>query len=198
MRIGLTGGIGSGKSAVAELLAGHGAVIIDADLLAREAVAPGSPGLAAVVDAFGPGVLAPDGGLDRPSLGRLVFADADARARLNGIVHPQVRRLAAEREAALSPSAVAVHVIPLLVETGQQEAFDLVVVVDVPPEVQLARVRARDGLGEPEARARLAAQAGRDARLAVADVVIANDGSPAHLEEQVERLWRERLGPRAG
>ncbi|MEA5053327.1 MAG: dephospho-CoA kinase, partial [Propionicimonas sp.] len=171
MRIGLTGGIGSGKSAVAELLAGHGAVIIDADLLAREAVAPGSPGLAAVVDAFGPGVLAPDGGLDRPSLGRLVFADADARARLNGIVHPQVRRLAAEREAALSPSAVAVHVIPLLVETGQQGSFDLVVVVDVDEATQLRRIVTRDGLPESEARARIQAQASRAERLASADAV---------------------------
>ncbi|MEA4942990.1 MAG: dephospho-CoA kinase [Propionicimonas sp.] len=194
MRIGLTGGIGSGKSAVAELLAGHGAVIIDADLLAREAVAPGSPGLAAVVDAFGPGVLAPDGGLDRPSLGRLVFADADARAQLNGIVHPQVRRLAAEREAALSPSAVAVHVIPLLVETGQQGSFDLVVVVDVDEATQLRRIVTRDGLPESEARARIQAQASRAERLASADAVIDNNGPWNRLVPQVARLWRRVRG----
>lgn len=196
--IGLTGGIAAGKSTVADLLAARGAIVIDADLLAREVVAPRTAGLAAVVERFGPGVLTADGDLDRPALGRLVFADPAARRDLEAIIHPAVRARAAALTAAAPDGAIVVQVIPLLVETGQQEAFDLVVVVDVPPEVQLARVRARDGLAEPEARARLAAQAGRDARLAVADVVITNDGSPAHLEEQVERLWRERLGPRAG
>lgn len=189
LRIGLTGGIGSGKSAVADLLALHGAGIIDADLLAREAVEPGSPGLAAVVEVFGPGMLTPDGRLDRPALGRLVFADAEARARLNGIVHPEVRRLAAERESALPPSAVVVHVIPLLVETGQQGSFDLLVVVDLDEETQVRRIVERDGLSQADARARIAAQASRAERLGAADEVIDNSGSWNRLPPQVARLW---------
>lgn len=190
LRVGLTGGIGSGKSAVAALLAGHGAVIIDADLLAREAVAPGSPGLAAVVEQFGPGMLTADGSLDRPALGEIVFADPEARTHLNAIVHPEVRRLAAVAEQAAAPDAVVVHVIPLLVETGQQDRFDLLVVVDVDPETQLRRVLERDGLDEDQVRARLAAQATRDERLAAADVVIDNSGSLAELDAKVAELWR--------
>ncbi len=191
LRIGLTGGIGSGKSAVADLLAGHGAVIIDADLLARQAVAPGSPGLAEVVAEFGPGVLSPDGTLDRAALGEIVFSDEAARSRLNAIVHPQVRRLAAELERQAGPASVVVHVIPLLVETGQQDDFDRVVVVDVDPAVQLDRVLGRGGLSEEQARARIAAQADRATRLAAADVVIDNNGSPAELAELVRALWAE-------
>lgn len=191
VRVGLTGGIGSGKSAVADLLAGHGAVIIDADLLARQAVAPGSPGLAAVVADFGPGVLTADGALDRAALGEIVFNDDAARARLNAIVHPEVRRLAAGLERQAGPGSVVVHVIPLLVETGQQEDFDRVVVVDVDPAVQLDRIRRRGGLTEEQARARIAAQADRAARLAAADVVIDNNGSPDELAELVRSLWAE-------
>ena len=191
LRIGLTCGIGSGKSAVADLLAGHGAVIIDADLLARQAVAPGSPGLAEVVAEFGPGVLSPDGTLDRAALGEIVFSDEAARSRLNAIVHPQVRRLAAELERQAGPGSVVVHVIPLLVETGQQDDFDRVVVVDVDPAVQLDRVLGRGGLSEEQARARIAAQADRATRLAAADVVIDNNGSPAELAELVRALWAE-------
>ena len=191
LRIGLTGGIGSGKSAVADLLAGHGAVIIDADLLARQAVAPGSPGLAEVVAEFGPGVLSPDGTLDRAALGEIVFSDEAARARLNAIVHPQVRRLAAELERQAGPGSVVVHVIPLLVETGQQDDFDRVVVVDVDPAVQLDRVLGRGGLSEEQARARIAAQADRATRLAAADVVSDNNGSPPELSELVRALWAE-------
>ncbi|MCW5952347.1 MAG: dephospho-CoA kinase, long form [Propionibacteriaceae bacterium] len=190
LRIGLTGGIGSGKTAVADLLAEHGAVIIDADLLARRAVEPGSPGLARLVEEFGPGVLTPQGGLNRPVLGEIVFSDPQARARLNAIVHPEVRRLAALAERAASPDAIVVHVIPLLVETGQQDLFDLIVVVDVDPATQLRRVTERDGLDEDQVRARIDAQAGRPARLAVADVVIDNSGSPAELEASVAALWR--------
>lgn len=190
IRIGLTGGIGSGKSAVADLLAERGAVIIDADLLAREAVAPGSEGLARVVEEFGPDVLNPDGSLDRARLGGIVFADAAARARLNAIVHPRVRELARLAEAAAEPDAVVVHVIPLLVETGQSAGFDLVVVVDVDPAVQLHRVMRRDGLDEAAAAARIAAQASREQRLAAADLVIDNSGSVAELAGRVDALWR--------
>jgi dephospho-CoA kinase len=187
--VGLTGGIASGKSTVAELLAAHGAVVIDADLLAREVVEPGSPGLAAVAERFGQGVLHADGSLDRPALGRLVFADADARRDLEHIIHPAVRARAAELAASAPAGSVVVQMIPLLVETGQQDAFDLVVVVDVDPSVQLARVRVRDGLSEAEALARIGAQTSREARLVAADVVLTNDGDLEDLRTQVDALW---------
>lgn len=189
MLIGLTGGIGSGKSLAAELLAAHGATIIDADLLAREVVAPGTPGLAAVAERFGEGVLYLDGSLDRAALGAVVFGDPAARRDLEAIIHPLVRERAAALTAAAPPGAVVVQVIPLLVETGQQRNFDLVVVVDVEPAVQLARITRRDGLGEPEAQARIRAQASRAARLAAADVVLANNGTPSQLGAEVDRLW---------
>lgn len=192
LRIGLTGGIGSGKSAVADLLTGHGAVIIDADLLAREAVEPGTPGLAQIVDEFGPGVLTAQGALDRTALGEIVFSDPEARARLNAIVHPRVRELAAVAERAAASDAIVVHVIPLLVETGQQELFDLIVVVDVDPDTQLRRVMQRDGMDEAQALARIAAQSSREQRLAAADLVIDNSGSPKELTAHVTALW-ERL-----
>jgi dephospho-CoA kinase len=192
--VGLTGGIASGKSAVAEELRRRGGVIIDSDVLAREVVAPGTPGLAAVVARFGAGVLRPDGTLDRPALGRVVFADPAARADLEAIVHPAVRARAAALAAAAPPGAVVVQVIPLLVETGQAGAFDVVVVVDADPDVQVARLMARDGLDREAALARLAAQAGREARLAAADHVISNDGSPDDLVGAVGELW-EKLHP---
>jgi dephospho-CoA kinase len=195
LRVGLTGGIASGKSTVADLLAGHGAVIIDADLLAREVVQPGTPGLAAIVQRFGPSVLASDGSLDRGRLGELVFDDAAARAALNAIVHPAVRALAVERERRAPADAIVVHVIPLLVETGQQGAFDVVVVVDVDPEAQIDRLIGRNGFSRAQAEARLAAQAGRGQRLAAADRVIANAGTLAELRSAVDSLWRE-LGAR--
>ena len=195
MRIGLTGGIASGKSTVAELLAGHGAVVIDADRLAREVVEPGTEGLAAVEARFGREVLRADGSLDRAALGRLVFADAAARRDLEAIVHPAVRARAAELVAAVPPDSVVVMMIPLLVETGQADAFDLVVVVDVEPEVQLTRLHARDGLEETEALARVRAQADRATRLAAADVVIPNNGEPAELAAEVDRLWAEHVVP---
>lgn len=194
--IGLTGGIGSGKSTVAGLLAAKGAVVIDADLLAREVVAPGTPGLAEVVQRFGDGVLAADGALDRAALGRIVFADPVARRDLEAIIHPAVRARAAGLTSAAPAGAVVVQVIPLLVETGQQDAFDLVVVVDVDPAVQLDRVRARDGFDEAAARRRLQAQASREARLAAADWVISNDGSPADLAALVSVFWRDAVDPR--
>nr|WP_300145882.1 dephospho-CoA kinase [Propionicimonas sp.] len=193
--IGLTGGIASGKSAVADLLAARGAVVIDADLLAREAVAPGSPGLAAVVERFGAGVLGPDGGLDRAALGRLVFADPAARRDLEAIVHPVVRARAAELTAAAPDGSVVVQVIPLLVETGQQGAFDVVAVVDVDPAVQVARVRERDGLDVAAATDRINAQAAREERLNAADWVIHNGGSLAELATEVDRFWEACVLP---
>lgn len=192
LRVGLTGGIGSGKSAVAALLAGHGAVIIDADLLSRQAVEPGTPGLAQVVGEFGPEVLNPDGSLNRAALGEIIFADPDARGRLNAIVHPRVRELAVAAEQVAGPDAIVVHVIPLLVETGQAGDFDLVVVVDVDPDVQRRRVTARDGLSQAQAQARIDAQASRERRLAAADLVIDNSGTPQALVRRVSGLW-ERL-----
>ncbi|HEY3547517.1 MAG TPA: dephospho-CoA kinase [Propionicimonas sp.] len=191
MLVGLTGGIGSGKSLVAELLAAHGATIIDADLLAREVVAPGTPGLAAVRERFGAGVLRSDGSLDRAALGRIVFGDPLARRDLEAIIHPAVRARAAALTAAAPEGAVVVQVIPLLVETGQQGNFDQVVVVDVDPEVQLSRIVRRDGLTEAEVHARLRAQASREARLAAAHVVLRNNGTRDDLAAAVDRLWAE-------
>ena len=191
-RIGLTGGIASGKSVVAGRLAEHGAAVIDHDLLAREAVRPGSAGLDAVVEAFGEGVLTADGELDRAALGRLVFADAAARERLDGLVHPVIRRLAAEREAAIvaaGTGAVVVHDIPLLVETGQAEAFHLLVVVDAPAPLRVQRLVQTRGLTPPEAERRVAAQAPDADRLAVADRVLDGTGSVEALREQVDALW---------
>ena len=190
LRIGLTGGIGSGKSTVSALLAERGARIVDADVLAREAVAAGSPGLAAVVDAFGDGVLSADGSLDRPALAAVVFGDPAARATLDGIVHPLVRVRAVELITAMPEDAVVVQDIPLLVETGQASAFDLVLVVEADPEVRVARLVQR-GLAEDDARARIAAQATDEQRRAVADVVLDNSGTPEHLAEQVDRFWAE-------
>lgn len=198
-RVGLTGGIGSGKSEVSRLLAEQGAVLIDADALAREAVAPGSDGLAEVVAAFGERVLSPDGGLDREAMAAVVFGDDDARRRLEAIVHPRVRRRAGALEAqarAEHPDAVVVHDVPLLVETGQQEAYDTVLVVDVPPEVQVQRLVTCRGMGEDEARARIAAQASRDDRLAAADVVIDNSGTLDDLARAVASVWHSVLAPR--
>jgi len=187
--VGLTGGIASGKSLVADLLAAKGAVIVDADVLAREAVEPGTPGLAAIRERFGDAVLGADGTLDRAALARIVFADAAARADLNAIVHPDVRRRAAEAAAHAPADAVVVEVIPLLVETGQGASFDVVVVVDAEPEEQVRRLGERNGLSRAEAQARIAAQASREERLAAADVVIDNTGDLAGLRAQVDALW---------
>ena len=195
LRVGLTGGIASGKSVVADELGARGAVIIDADVLAREVVEPGTPGLAAIVERFGDDVLL-DGRLDRKALGEIVFADESARRDLEAIVHPAVRRRAAELEATAPDDAVVVHVIPLLVETGQQDAFDVCLVVDVDRVTQRERLRSRDRLSEAEIEARLAAQVGRERRLAVADAVLDNSGSRTELSDQIDRLWAE-LGPRA-
>lgn len=189
LRVGLTGGIGSGKSAVADLLAAHGAVIIDADQLAREVVEPGTAGLEAVAAEFGPGVLTSDGRLDRAAMAGVIFADPQARARLEGIIHPAVRQLAVQRERVAGPDAIVVHVIPLLIETGQSETFDVLVVVDVDPALQRARIQQRDGLSDDEITARLAAQVDRGSRLQVADEVIDNGGDRDALAAQVAALW---------
>jgi dephospho-CoA kinase len=194
MRIGLTGGIGAGKSTVSAMLAERGAVVIDADVVAREVVAPGTPGLGAVVAEFGPEVLTADGGLDRPALGRIVFADAGARRRLEAITHPLVRARAREIEARAPTGAVVVHDIPLLVETGQQDAFDAVVVVDADPALQLRRLADSRGMTADEARARIASQASPDERRAAADYVIVNDGSLDDLRRQVDDVWRALTG----
>lgn len=186
--VGLTGGIASGKSTVADLLGERGAVIIDADVLAREVVAPGTPGLAAIVDRFGEAVIT-GGELDRAALGKIIFSDAAARADLESIIHPAVRARAAALTDAASPGSVVVQVIPLLVETGQADNFDTVVVVDVDPDTQIARLAARNGFDEEQSRARIAAQAERSERLAAADIVIDNTGDLADLTRQVAHLW---------
>lgn len=189
LTVGLTGGIGAGKSVVASRLAGHGAVVVDADRLAREVVQPGTPGLRAVVAAFGEQVLRRDGALDRDRLGALVFADDAARSRLNAIVHPLVGQLAATRTAVAPPNAVVVHDVPLLVENGLAGAYDVVVVVDAPVEVQLDRLTRDRGMTEAAARARIGAQASREQRRAAADVLIDNSGTLADLTAAVDRLW---------
>jgi dephospho-CoA kinase len=187
-RVVLTGGIASGKSFVADELAKRGAVIIDSDLLAREVVEPGTPGLAAVVARFGEEVLGPDRALDRPRLGEVIFADAEARADLNAIVHPLVRARAEEREEEVA-DGVVVHVIPLLVEAGLVDGFDHVIVVDLPVEDQILRLMARNGITRQQAEARVRAQARRDERLAVADRVVDNSGDPASTVSQVDEIW---------
>ncbi|WDT54597.1 dephospho-CoA kinase [Streptomyces sp. G7(2002)] len=192
VKVGLTGGIGAGKSEVSRLLASYGAVIVDADKIAREVVEPGTPGLAAVVEEFGDGVLASDGTLDRPKLGGIVFSDPEKLKALNAIVHPLVGARSAELEASAGPDAVVVHDVPLLTENGLAPLYDLVVVVDAAPQTQLDRLVRLRGMAEDEAKSRMAAQATREQRLAVADLVIDNDGPLEALEPQVRAVW-ERL-----
>ncbi|MFI2289583.1 dephospho-CoA kinase [Streptomyces niveus] len=196
LKVGLTGGIGAGKSEVSRLLVSYGAVLVDADKIAREVVEPGTPGLDAVVDAFGPGVLTADGRLDRPKLGALVFADDDKRATLNAIVHPLVRARSVELESAAGEKDIVVHDVPLLVESELTGLYDMVVVVDASPGTQLDRLVRLRGMAESEARSRMAAQATRERRTAAADVVIDNDGPLEKLEPQVRAVW-EQLVERA-
>ncbi|MFF5186281.1 dephospho-CoA kinase [Streptomyces sp. NPDC000345] len=191
LKVGLTGGIGAGKSEVSRLLVECGAVLIDADRIAREVVAPGTPGLAAVVDAFGEDVLAPDGGLDRPRLGSIVFADPEKLAVLNAIVHPLVGARSRELETAAPEDAVVVHDVPLLTENGLAPLYDLVVVVDASPETQLDRLVRLRGMSEKDARARMAAQATREQRREIADIVIDNDVPLPELRRRVKDVWAE-------
>jgi len=191
LRVGLTGGIGAGKSEVSARLAAQGAVVIDADAIAREVVEPGTEGLAEVVEAFGPEVLLPDGRLDRPRLGEIVFADPELRGKLNAIVHPRVGARMAELEREAGPASIVVHDVPLIAESGRTDAYDLVVVVDVPPRVQLDRLVRCRGMTREQAEARMAAQASREQRLAIADIVIDNSSSLTELDRQVGDLWSE-------
>lgn len=195
LRIGLTGGIGSGKSTVAARLVELGAVLVDSDQLAREVVAVGSPGLARVVERFGADVLAADGSLDRPRLGRLVFGDPAALADLNAIVHPLVRARSEEltAEAAAGGAAAVVHDVPLLVENGLAGNYDAVLVVQAPLELRLRRLAGR-GMDEETARARIAAQASDEQRRAVADVVLDNSGTLEQLTAQVDAAWARLVG----
>ncbi|AOP46423.1 dephospho-CoA kinase [Streptomyces lydicus] len=192
VKVGLTGGIGAGKSEVSRLLASYGAVVVDADKIAREVVEPGTPGLAAVVEEFGEGVLTPDGTLDRPKLGGIVFNDPEKLQALNAIVHPLVGARSAELEASAGADAVVVHDVPLLTENGLAPLYDTVVVVDAAPQTQLDRLVRLRGMAEDEAKSRMAAQATREQRLAIADLVIDNDGPLEALEPQVRAVW-ERL-----
>ncbi|MEB7504828.1 dephospho-CoA kinase [Arthrobacter koreensis] len=195
LKVGLTGGIAAGKSLVARTLVDCGAVLIDADALAREVVEPGTAGLAAVVDAFGPQVLAADGTLDRPALAAIVFGNEEKRAALNSIVHPLVRARAAELAAQVPEDGILVQDIPLLVETGQAGNFDFVLVVEAPVEERLARMVRDRGMKPEDARARIDAQATAEDRAAVAHAVLENTGTPEELVEAVQELWRSRLVP---
>ncbi|MFF3510485.1 dephospho-CoA kinase [Streptomyces sp. NPDC004393] len=197
LKVGLTGGIGAGKSEVSRLLVECGAVLIDADRIAREVVAPGTAGLASIVEAFGEGVLTPDGSLDRPRLGSLVFSDPEKLAVLNSIVHPLVGARSRELETAAPEDAVVVHDVPLLTENGLAPLYDLVVVVDASPATQLDRLVRLRGMTEEDARARMAAQAPRQKRLEIADIVIDNDVPLEELRHQVGQVWAD-LVRRAG
>jgi dephospho-CoA kinase len=196
LRVGLTGGIGSGKSTVSEQLAALGAVVLDADEAARVVVEPGTPGLAQIAATFGRGVLAPDGSLDRPRLASIVFSDESALAKLNAITHPLIREhIRAAEEAAIQAAdrgnLVLVHDIALLTEWGRAKEFDLVIVVDVPTETQVERLTHQRGMPEDQARARIAAQATRDQRLAVADIIIDNSGTKPDLDRRVKEVWSD-------
>jgi len=191
LRVGLTGGIGAGKSEVSRRLAAQGAVVIDADVIAREVVEPGTAGLAALIAEFGEGLLSPDGGLDRDRLGEIVFADPAKLERLNRIVHPLVAARMAELEKAAGQDSIVVHDVPLLAENYLSPDYDLVVVVDAPEHFQLERLLSRRRMTEEQARARMAAQVSREKRLAVADLVVDNSSSLAELDRQVGDLWTE-------
>jgi dephospho-CoA kinase len=195
--VGLTGGIGSGKSSVAARLAELGAVVIDSDGLAREVVEPGTDGHAEVVARFGSGVLAPDGSIDRAVLATLVFMDSAARKDLEAIVHPRVRARTAEIAQAAPPGAIVVNDVPLLIEAGLHSAYHLVLVVLASEQTRMARLTADRGMAETEARSRIAAQATDEQRRAVADVVLYNDGTLAQLLHEVDRVWRDILVPAA-
>src|SRR4051795_11420726 len=198
LRVGLTGGIGAGKSTVSAELASSGAVVVEADQLARRGVEPGSPGLTEVVEAFGPGVLRADGTLDRPALARVAFADDASRRRLKAILHPRIAELTLRETAAAPPDAVVVHDVPLLVENGLAPNYQLVLVVTAPPAAGARRLGAGRGMTQDEVRARMAAQADDDRRAAAADVLLDNGKDRGDVLGAVRRLWHDRLGPFAG
>jgi dephospho-CoA kinase len=197
MRVGLTGGVASGKTTVSALLRELGAIVIDADALAREVVEPGTPGLEAVAAEFGPEVVGADGRLDRARLGGIVFADPSRRAALEAVIHPLVRARARELESRAPAGALVVHDIPLLVESGQAPGFDAVVVVDVPEDLQVARAVSERSWSEEEARSRMAAQASRAERLAVATHVVDNSGTLEDLRQRVTEVFEELVGTRS-
>ncbi|WP_405084684.1 dephospho-CoA kinase [Microbispora sp. NBC_01389] len=191
LKVGLTGGIGSGKSEVSRRLAARGAVVVDADKIAREVVEPGTPGLAQIVAAFGEGVLRPGGALDRERLGSIVFADTEKLRVLNGIVHPKVGERSEQLQREAPDDAVVVYDVPLLAENNLAPLYDVVIVVDTPDDVRLERLLRSRGMPEADARARIAAQASREDRLRIADIVIANEGSLDQLEAQVDKVWQD-------
>jgi len=196
--VGLTGGIGSGKSTVARLLERRGAVVIDADRLAREAVAKGTPGFERVVDTFGASIVGPEGDLDRRALAAIIFSDPERKAALEGIVHPEVARRFGERVDELrGTDRVVVYVSPLLVELGLAPAFDVVIVVTASPHLRVSRVASGRDLSPEDVRARMATQATDEQRMEVAHILVDNDGSLAELEPQVDRIWDD-LAARAG
>ncbi|MCW2796533.1 dephospho-CoA kinase [Nocardioides sp.] len=194
MRVGLTGGVASGKSTVAQMLVDLGAVLIDGDALAREVVARGTPGLAQVVAAFGAGMLTPEGDLDRPAMGRLVFGDEAARRRLEAITHPLIFERYADLEASAPKDAVVVHDIPLLAESGRADTFDEVLVVDAPVELQIKRMTEDRGWSREDAEARIGAQATREQRLAIATYVIENTGTLEDLRQRVTEVFEQLVG----
>ena len=191
LRVGLTGGIGSGKSEVSRRLAAQGAVLIDADQISRQMVEPGTSGLAEIVTEFGPDVLLPDGSLNRPRLGEIIFGDPARREKLNAIIHPRVRARSQELEDAAEENAIVVQDVPLLTENNLVSLFDLVVVVDVPTRIQLDRLVKNRDMTREQAKSRIEAQASRADRLAVASIVIDNSGSLAELDRQGGDLWTE-------
>jgi dephospho-CoA kinase len=200
LKVGLTGGIGAGKSEVSQRLASYGALVIDADQIARAVVEPGTPGLAQVVGLFGTGVLAPDGTLDRQRLGEIVFGDDELRAKLNSIIHPLVGARLRELEQGADADAILIEDVPLIAENDLAGFYDLVVVVDVPPRLQEERLIRDRGMTPDQVAARMAAQASREQRLAIASIVVDNSGSLAELDREVGELWAElsrraRSGP---
>jgi dephospho-CoA kinase len=200
LKVGLTGGIGAGKSEVSRRLASYGALVIDADQIAREVVEPGTPGLAQVVGLFGTGVLAPDGTLDRQRLGEIVFGDDELRAKLNSLIHPLVGARLRELEQGADADAILVEDVPLIAENDLADFYDLVVVVDVPPRLQEERLVRDRGMTPDQVAVRMAAQASREQRLAIAGIVVDNSGSLAELDREVGELWAElsrraRSGP---
>lgn len=195
LRVGLTGGIGAGKSTVAARLAEHGAVLIDADAIAREVVEPGTAGLAALTEAFGEGILTPQGALDRAALAVKVFGDEEERRKLNGIMHPRIGARTAELVAGAAPDAIVVHDIPLLVEGGLAASYHLVIVVDAPVATRVRRLSESRGMSEEDARARIGAQADEAARRDAADVWLDNSGFPDVILAEVDRLWADRMVP---